>query len=273
NFMKHWDKSALKKFAAIAASMGGEQNGMQDYMQCWASETSVSTFAGTMTMEGAGFDLSMVFDELNAATMKKCAETGGYTFNVEPDGKFAQIIGIPDGMGGTTDASYYFVAPDTVLFSMSMDLGGIPKSPGRAELESFLASAKENPASNSAEIKSMIEKSDRSKSFWFAGSAAGTPLSDKLNGGQGWLDMNASGISIGFAMEFTSADIPKEAAKGFSELKSKVGSLPEQFRKPLKKVLSSSSLKASGRTLSGKFTISNSVMEELIPAMQMMGGF
>lgn len=272
-FLKNWDTSPLKKMAEMAAEMGGDKNGMQEYMSCWAKEASSSNFAGGVGMAGSGFNLSMVFDNLSADTMKKCAEIGGYTFKVDADGKFAQIVGVPDGMGGTTDASYYFVAPTTVLFSMDMELGAMPKSPDRSGLEAFIASAKKSSAADSAGIKAMIAKADRSKAFWFAGDASGTPASDTVSGGHGWLDMDASGMSFGFSMDFASSEMPKQAVDGYSQLKDKVGSLPDPFKKPVKKILASSSLKASGKTLKGKFKVSNSAMEELMPAMSMLGGF
>ncbi len=275
SMMKHWQTSPLKTFADKAAASVGNQDAMQKYMSCWVEEVTDGGFAGAVTFTDGDAQLSMLFDDLSVETMKKCAEGSGYTFNIDAEGKSAKLAGVPDGMGGTTDASYYFIEKNTVLFSMkmSLSLGALPESPSAEELATFVADAKKNPASKSASITAMVAKADRSKALWFAGSGAGTPVADKLSGGHGWFDIDASGMSIGFAVDFPSADIPKEAAKGFSQLKQQVGSLPAPIKGPVKKILAKSSLKASGKSLKGKVVVSNKAMEELVPAMGMLGGF
>ena len=84
--------------------------------------------------------------------------------------------------------------------------------------------------------------------------------------------MSASDISFGFSVELVEASMANDVMQSYKDLKGQVDSLPAQFKKLAKQVLAKSHLKATGTTLEGTVAVPNSVLEELVPFVGMMGG-
>ncbi|HEY8143379.1 MAG TPA: hypothetical protein VIG06_11940, partial [Kofleriaceae bacterium] len=136
-----------------------------------------------------------------------------------------------------------------------------------------LEKAKSAPAADDAQVLGLIAKADRTKPFWFSGTAAGTPLAGKVGSGHGWLDADASSLTFAFAVELSEAGAASKAVSAFDEAKKSVDQLPPQLKDAATAFLADAKLTSSGKTLNGRFRLTNEVLEKAAPALQsLMGG-
>ncbi len=267
-FMDYWKNSPLKGLASDLMKMTGQKSDMSDYMNCWMEEGGEKmTIAGTLNMQGQGVEMRMVFGGLKKELFIKCAGKGGMASKVDEDGKYLELQNVPNGMGGTYNIGYYFINDETTLFAMTMSvLGSAPKTANRAELEAALKSVESASAASNSELAALAKTADRSKAFWFAGSAKGTPLADKIKGGTAWIDADSTSLSMGFSIQVTDSEMPKTAVDGYNKAKGDLGKMvPPGFKKPLETFLKDVHLSADGETLNGRFKLTNEVLDEVVP--------
>jgi hypothetical protein len=272
-FMKHWDSSPLKKFSESAlAEIAGTQDGMRDYMTCWVEEDVKATLAGSMKVAGLGVTMNMVFGGLGSDTLTRCADKGGLKYRKDEDGKYIELQEIPDGLGGTSNLGYYYIDSTTAYFSVDIGLGGAASGLTREDLEGRLKSAARASAADSSEIEAMVKKADRSRAFWFAGSARGTPLASNLDGGYGWFDLDKNSMTFAFSAELKSASAASDAVKQFNEMSKGLALLPPDLRQAAESVLEKSKLTSSGKTLNGHFEIPNDALAKALSFVEGMAG-
>lgn len=277
--MKYWETSPLKKLgdSFTAATAPDQTDGMRDYMTCWVEEQHATDLAGALEVKPDAIGMIMVFRGVTEKTLTTCADKGGLKYQRDADGKYIELSGLSNGMGGTASVGYYFPAPDTAYFAFDLPLGmtpGVAPPPvGRAGIEARLAKAKSAPAADDPKVRGLIAKADRSKPFWFSGTAAGTPLAGKVGSGHGWLDADATSLSFAFSVELSEAGAASKAVSAFEEAKKSIDQLPSQLKDAATAFLADAKLTASGNTLNGRFRLTNEVLEKAAPALQsVMGG-
>ena len=278
--MEYWETSPLKSLSEtmMAAGAGADQSDkMRDYMTCWMEQKNATDMVGSMELTGNAMSMTMIFRGVDEKTLTSCADKGGYKYTTSEDGKYLELQGVPAGMGRTTNVGYYFVDPTTAFFTVDAPMGlaasGEMPMPTRADLEAKLAKAKASPATGDPAFMKLLGMADRSKPFWFAGSAAGTPLAEQLESGHGWIDADKTSMTIGFSVELAQAEMATQAVEQFKQIKGSLGMLPPDLKAVAEEFLESAKLEASGKTLSGRFKITNDMLNKAIPAVKgMMGG-
>jgi len=274
--MKYWETSPLKKLSESFLALGGQTSGMRDYMTCWVERQNATDLAGSLEVRSDAIAMTMVFRGVDEKILTACAERGGMKFVRDPDGKYVELQGVSNGVGGTSNVGYYFVTPDTAYFALDLPTGLTPGQPvptlGRTELEARIAKAKAAPAANDAGVRALIAKADRSKPFWFSGSSEGTPLAGSVGSGHGWLDADASSLTFAFSVELRDTEAASKAVSGFNEAKKHVDQLPPDLKSAAEAFLADARLTSAGRNLNGRFRLTNEVINKAAPALQGMMG-
>lgn len=275
--MKYWDTSPLKKLSESFLAATDQTDGMRDYMTCWVEQERATDLAGSIEVKPDAVGMTMVFRGVTEKTLTSCAGKGGMKVARDADGKYIELQGLSNGMGGTANVGYYFVTPDTAFFALDMPLslgaGQPPPTLGRADLEARVARAKAAPAASDAQVRALMAKADRSKPFWFSGSAAGTPMASMVGSGHGWLDADATSLTLAFSVELRDDAAASQAVSGFNEAKKSVDRLPPDLKQAAEGFLADARLTSSGKTLNGRFRLTNDVIEKAAPALQgLMGG-
>ena len=278
--MEYWETSPLKTLSEtmMAAGAGADQSDkLRDYMTCWLEQKNATSMIGSMELGGGEISMTMIFRGVDEKVFTSCADKGGYKYTRSEDGKYLELQGVPAGMGQTTNVGYYFVDPTTAFFTMQAPMGlaasGTMPMPTRADLEAKLAKAKASPATGDPAFMKLVGMADRSKPFWFAGSAVGTPLAEQVESGHGWIDADKESMTIGFSVDLAQAEMASQAVEQFKQVKGSLGMLPPDLKSVAEQFLDSAKLEASGKNLSGRFKITNDMLNKAIPAVQsMMGG-
>ncbi len=275
-FLEYWKNSALKApVAALMGKYGGESNDMGGMMDCWLSTGGISETAATFTIGENSGVIRMAFSGFEKAAFKTCGEKGGYTVSISEDGKYLEMQGLPDGRGGTTNAGYYFINDTTVYYAqkMPLDTSNSFAPSTRADLEADLKWSLETSAATDPAIQALVAKADQSKAMWFAGSAAGTPAAEKIVGGHGWIDADATSLHIGFSIESVDTQMPAQAVQGFEQAKGQVSMLDMMApgaTAVANEFLADMTLSADGAWLKGEFKLTNSVINKALPILQPM---
>ncbi len=269
-FVDYWKNSPLKDLAeGFTGKMGGGDK-MAGYMDCWMDYAKDMEMVGTFAIDGKEGTMRMLFSGVEKSSYEKCAEKGGMTVKADADGKYLEVQGIPDGQGGTRNIGYYFVSDKVSYLSIKTPLGGgtVGAPATRADLEADIKKAEASPASSDAKLKPLLEKADRSKSIWFAGSAEGTPAAKDMKSAVGWIDASSDAITVGFSVEFNSDEMPTQAVEGFEQAKGQIGMLDMMgpgLKDAAEEFLKDFHLDADGSTLNGRFKLANSVLNKVIP--------
>jgi hypothetical protein len=274
--MKYWETSPLKKLSDSFLAATDETDAMREYMTCWVEQEHATDLAGALEVRSDSVGMVMVFRGVSEKLLTTCAERGGLKVARDPDGKFIEIQGLSNGLGGTTNAGYYLVTPDTAYFAIDMPIGLTPGQTlpvlSRADLEARVQKARANPAARDAKVRGLIARADRSRPFWFSGSSAGTPLAGQVGTGHGWIDADARSLTLAFSVELKDAETASGAVSGFEQAKKSVDQLPPDLRGAATAFLADASLTSSGKTLNGRFRLTNDVVDRAAPALQGLMG-
>jgi len=222
NFMKvqAWMNSTFGQ------SMDAIGPGWKDYAQCW-TEMPRHKLAGTASFTGGAGQMQMVFSGASLEDLKKCADRGGFKTNIDPDGKYLALQ--VTTLGKTVDQGFLQL-PDGSLYSRhSLGIGGTPVPGTRADLEADIAKLGQATALDDARLKKLVAKVDRTKTMWFAGTAAGTSIGDKLGEVYGAVDI-VPGMTLDITVELLDAALADKVMSGVKDVKQNVGELPAEMR-------------------------------------------
>ena len=276
-FMDYWNNSPMKK---MVASMTPNSGVMSEWMDCWTNVSDVA-IAGSFESSDDTNRVRILFQGLEKSMLEECAQKTSIDLKKDDDGKYLELSGVPDGLGGTSTMGYYFTDDNTAL--IAMDITGLtpgtkPIPATRAQLEADIAKAAASPAVDSAGIKELLKKADRSKPFWFSGTAANTALAEKVKDGHGWIDTSKDAITFRFSVALVDASDAKKAVDAFGQAKSQLKDAPaaalpggEQTKDVALAFFKGASLSHSGGTLTGNFELTNDMLEKLLPLASMMG--
>jgi len=260
NFMQ---RTALGRMSRDAAeSLGGKA--LADWMQCFADMKGLTIAGGARFMGGA--ELRMVMSGVGIAEISQCSTKSGFKTTPDADNKFVTIE-IP-GPNGPMTQGYLLVAPNTLYTRGTATFGGVGvsmMSGTRADLEGDLAGAKQKNVATDTALQSVIAKADRSKTVWFAGSAAGTLLGDKLGEVYGSIDIG-SGFAFDVIVQFVDAELQRQIEDNIDQVKKMSDKAPS---KEMKTLVDNLVAKRVGDRMRFALKVDDSQLEAL---MSMSGG-
>ena len=226
NYMKlqQFMTSTLGKTMAGAMEQYGP--GMKEWMKCFTDLQGLR-LAGAASVAGKGLELRMIFTGMKVEDVAKCAKAASYDATIDPDNKFITVaLPAPAGKQG------YLVAPNGALYMrQSMVISAAPTvtAASRADLEADLKAAATSNAMGDTKLQTLIGKTDRSKTMWFAGSGAGTPIADKLGDLFGSFDLG-NGFAADVSFDLKDGDDVDKIDSGVKEMKKMADQLPGSMK-------------------------------------------
>jgi hypothetical protein len=263
NYMKmqHFMSSTMGK--AIAANLKDEK--AEKWMDCFTKAKDMHV-AGGVALEGSKLTMRVAFTGLKIADIADCAKKAEFNTVVDPDGKFVSIDITTAGM---TVNQGYLAMPSDALYSRTTIAFGMPPSFGsgtRPELESDLAAAAKSNAGGDDKLLKLLAKVDRNQTFWFAGTADGTPAASKLGELYGSIDLD-SGLGADVTAQLKDSDMAEKISDGLKEAKKHADELPGE----LKGAIQGIDVSRDGDHLRFKMKLSESQLSSLM-SMSGMGG-
>jgi hypothetical protein len=263
NFMQN---TALGKMTKQMTDAAGK--GLTEWMECFAALKDLKV-AGAVSMAGKkGAELRMVFSGAGVKDITNCANKAGFKVTADADNKFVGIE-VVNPMGNQTQG--YLVLPSGNIYTrQAFSLGGMMSvTPAtRAELEGDVAGLAKGTVADDKKIQDLVSKVDRSKTMWFAGSADGTPLADKVGEMYGSLEISP-GVAIDVTVQVTDSSLAKQAEEGIDQMKSMADQLPGD----LKSVVKDLEFKRNGDRLRFAVKMSDAQISSIMSTMGgMMGG-
>lgn len=269
NFMKLQKlmaDSVLSKLTQQVTSALGK--GMKEWTDCFGALKGVQ-IAGTASLGGGGGDLRIAMTGVGLPDVTACAGKAGFKAAPDPDGKFV-AIDVPSPTGTVTQG-YLKLASGALYTRQHIGMGGGARAvvtPGtRAELEADLAGLASGTAATDARLQAVVAKADRSKPMWFAGTAAGTPIADKLGEVYGTMDFDA-GIALDVTAQVTDQAIATKVEDGLRQAKQSVDRLPAEAKDVVKAI----ELSRDGDRLRLAIKLSDAQLSNLVNMAGALGG-
>ena len=254
NYMKvqAWVQSAM---GDAMAAMGP---GWKEYSQCWAGLTNVK-LAGTVVVVGS-VELRMAFAGATLEDMKRCGDKAGFKSTLDPDGKFLSMQ--VTTMGQTVEQGMLLLPSGAIYMRQAIaGLGAIV--PGaRADLEADTAKLAQATALDDPKLQKLVAKVDRSKTLWFAGTAAGTSIADTLGEVYGTVDI-APGMSVDITAEVLDKATADKVVASVDDVKKNSGQLPAEMRS----VFETLSVNRDGNHLRVRMKVTDAQLASLMKQM------
>jgi hypothetical protein len=238
--------------------------GTDKWMDCW-TEAKNMRLAGAATVMGTSFDLATVMTGMTITDLKACADKASFQATVDPDGKYIEITLPPPA-----SAVGYLALPSGAVFGHEkMLLGGRPTMTPttRAELEANVAAAAKSSALDDPKLADIVAKTDRSKDFWFAGSGATTPISDKLGEIYGTFDFS-SGLAIDVTAQVTDSGVLDKLEDGVKQAKKSADQMPGE----MKNVIQAMQFSRKGDHVHFALKLSDEQISGVMKQLGMFGG-
>jgi len=222
---------------------------------------------GTATFADGELGIRVYIRGVTLPEMQTCAQTANLPLTSDPDGKF---ITVETTQQGTTAKTPYLAVAGGVYGLVSMGglgelaLGGKPtlKEVSRAELEAEVASLSKGTAATDPTITALLTKVDRRKMMWFAGSAAGTPLADKVVQGYGSFSID-NGIAVDVTVQPADPADGDRALSQFSKMKSQLGQMPANMG-ALKDAIRAIKLSRVGPAIRMQLSLTDQQIDEIM---------
>jgi hypothetical protein len=126
----------------------------------------------------------------------------------------------------------YLVVPGGVLYSrQTMTLSAKPTSlpSSRADFEADLKAAASANALSDAKLAAALDKVDHTKTMWFAGTGAGTPIANHLGEFYGSFDLTG-GLAIEATAQLLEPSLADKIESGVKDAKAATDQMPEAMR-------------------------------------------
>jgi hypothetical protein len=240
NYMKMQDfmnsslgKGVMGLMEKQAKATGSELQGdMHAYMACFADLNSLRVVGG-VSLDG-GLAMRMAMGGVTLNQIQACAEKGKQKTTLDPDGKYLSIEVYAPGGALPSTAGYLALPTGAITMRVNMglpSLGGAPKIgvASRADLEADAASAAKSSAADDSALISQLDRLDRTKTVWFAGSGKGTPLASKLGTVSGTMDLS-KGLAIDVTVQLTDASLASKIDKSMAQLEQMKDRIPADYR-------------------------------------------
>jgi hypothetical protein len=264
NYMKlqNFMQSSFGKMVRDMGAQVSGNDGTGKWMDCFAKFPKLRLLGG-VALRDAGFDIRMVFTGMTASDVAGCAKDAGFKTTSDADGKYVGIE-MPSAMM-TVKQGYLQLADGGLYMRTGMTMLGTPSAEGasRAELEADQAKLKTGSAADDKALVELAAKADRSQTFWFAGSANGTAVADKLGEVYGAIDIDG-GIKLDVTVQLKDKALADKVEKGLDQVKQMSSALPEELRGAVESI----KLKRDGDHL----RLSAKISEAQLKALAQMGG-
>lgn len=269
NYMKLQDfatNSALGKLASNSLEAQGP--GMKAWIKCFVDRKDMQVAGAVAFTGGKGAELRMVMRGASIKDLEGCAKQASFPSTVAPDGKFLSVE-IPSQLG-KQEAGYLQLANGAIYtrqaFTLLDSTASVAQST-RTDLEADISGLKET-AADSARLQGILAKVDRSKTLWFAGSADGTPIADKVGELYGSIEIQP-GVAVDVSAELKDTTMVNELEEGIAMAKKQAGQLPAD----LKSVVEGIKFKRDGNRVRLAARVTDAQLESIIKqAGGMMGG-
>jgi hypothetical protein len=217
-------KSGLGRLAsAVADKMSPAMRGLQ---ACLATPRTRSALA--IGMANRGVDMHIVVDGLSIADVAKCGQVAQLKTSVDPDGRYVSIE-MPV-VSGAFDFAYYALADHTLYVHESMTPGDkAMRACTRSECEAELAKLGNDTAADDPDFGALAAKADRSKTAWFVGTGAGTPLAGVITELYGSLDLT-TGMAIDVTAQLQRVADAEKLERGITQLRKMSDQMPASFK-------------------------------------------
>ena len=230
NYMKlqNFMQSALGKMVRDVTEKMAGNDSMGKWMDCFSHFPKLRLVGGLAPTD-SGVMMRFVFAGMTVQDIQGCAKTAGFTANLDSDGKFVAIE-IPTSM--MTVRQGYLALPDGAAYmQQEMTLGGLPtvKSATRADLEASIATLAKGTAADQKNLLEITTKVDRSRTFWFAGSAANTSLGDKLGEVYGSVEIE-DGLKLDVTAQVKDSALADKVEQGLTQVKAMKDQVPAELR-------------------------------------------
>jgi hypothetical protein len=263
NFMRLQQTFARGPLGRMLGQLDAVAPGLKEWTECFAGHEAM-TMVGAVDFEGG---MRFIMKGISVDDLANCAKRAGYASNVDPDRKFIAITmgePVPQTLG-------YLVLPDGAVYGkqdMKAAFGRADRDAfSRPRLEADIAAVAKSNAAGNAELKAVIAKADRTRSMWFAGSAAGSSFGDKLGEAFGSLDL-ADGLRADIVVEVKDSRLARQVVDGLDDARKAAGMLSPE----LKSVLDAIDITRSGDRLRIVAKLSSRQFEALMNASRRFGG-
>ncbi|HEY3806093.1 MAG TPA: hypothetical protein VGL61_26000 [Kofleriaceae bacterium] len=194
---------------------------------CLATPRNMKS-AMAINVANKSFDNRIVIDGLTIAEVAKCGQQAQIKTTVDPDGRYVSIE-VPLTTG-TFDFAYYAIADHTLYVHQTIVSGEKSlHTCTRTDCEADLAKLGHDSAADDADFNALASKADRSKTAWFVGAGAGTPLAEAITELYGSLDAT-SGIAIDVTVQMQRPGDAEKLERGVTQLRKMADQLPESFK-------------------------------------------
>jgi hypothetical protein len=140
-----------------------------------------------------------------------CARDAGWTAALDPDHAYVAITAAEPA-----DRPHGFLRlADGAVYGYTTPPRGANGT--RAELEAEVAAAARANVAHSAKLAPIIERTDRSRAIWIAGTADDTSLAGKVGAISGWIDVR-HGLALSVDAEVKDDRLATQAVDGFGSL-------------------------------------------------------
>lgn len=214
--------------------------GMRSWVGCFAAHDDL-VMTGAVKLDG--LQMRFVMKGMTIDDLARCAAAAHFTSHVDPDRRFITI----ETRGALAHRYGYLVLDDGSIYG-KQELGLVfvhdDASNARSALEADVATTAKRDVTANAALAALIERADRSRGIWLAGSAADTPFGDQLGAVVGSLDLGDDGLRVDLDLD-THGGLARDAVESFEQARSAAAMLGPE----LSDVLSSIELSRSGDRL------------------------
>ena len=223
NMQKRLAESALGRLSAQTTPPA-----LTAWNSCLAAKDM--TLAGTGTLTSGEIALRFFLRGPTLPEMEACAKSAGMPATADPDGKFLRVEMTNQGLTSNSpylavDGGVYGVVSMSGLDALARGEKPVMKEVSRAELEAEVAGLAQGNAATDPTIVALLPKVDRRKMIWFAGSAEGTQLADKIVRGYGSFSLDR-GLEVDVTVKPAKADDEAQVLSQWREVRSKLDQMP-----------------------------------------------
>jgi hypothetical protein len=230
NYMKlqNFMQSALGKMVRDVTAKVQGNDSMGKWMDCFAHFPKLRLVGGLATTD-SGVEMRFVFAGMTVQDIQGCATGAGFQATLDSDGKFV-AIDIP--VAGMSVRQGYLVLADGALYMhQKMSFTGLPSvtSGTRAEFEADIATLAKATAADQKNLLDIVGKVDRSRTFWFAGTAANTSIGDKLGELYGSFEIE-NGLKVDITAQVKDSALADKAEQAITQIKAMKDQIPAELR-------------------------------------------
>lgn len=249
---------------------------MTAWNTCLAKEMTTFSMVGTVALVEDSPVVRLFIKDAKLSMFDKCAKEAGLSGTLDPDGKLFTVE-LKSSRDVTVQAPY--LAVDGGVYSQlqvagmgaAMSGGGRVVAATRADLEKDVASLKDGTAADDDRFATLLGKVDRKQTVWFAGTAEGTKVGDKLGMVYGGMSLE-SGLKINGTAQLKDQKDVDDALKKFDEMKGSLDKMPPQMA-AIKDAIKQVSLSKADGGLRVSLSLSNEQLEAISKAIgPMLGG-